>query len=209
MFPVTFLLIAVNVVFSLMAFNNADVMNKAIMWPYGVKRNKQYYRFITSGFIHGDYMHLFFNMFTLYFFGRVIELYFSGYELGGKIAYLLLYAAALVISDLPTYLKQKDNAQYRCLGASGAVSALVFAAVIFDPWSLLYLFGAVPVPAIVYAVLYIIYCIYMGKRSKDNINHDAHLWGGLFGLAYTILLIGIKNASLFEPLLNRLVNPKF
>jgi membrane associated rhomboid family serine protease len=209
MFPVTFLLIAANVLFSFMAFNNADVQNKAIMWPYGVKRNRQYYRFITSGFIHADYMHLFFNMFTLYFFGRVIELYFSGYELGGKIAYLLLYAAALVISDLPTYLKQKDNAQYHSLGASGAVSALVFAAVIFNPWSLLYLFGAVPVPAIVYAVLYIIYCIYMSRRNTDNINHDAHLWGGLFGLAYTLLLIGIKNAALFEPLLHRLVNPKF
>ncbi|HNC39971.1 MAG TPA: rhomboid family intramembrane serine protease, partial [Chitinophagaceae bacterium] len=127
-YPVTLVLIAANVLISLMAFNNQDLYSKTIMWPYGVKRYNQFYRFITSGFIHADYVHLFFNMFTLFFFGQVVEQYFKGLELGGAIAYLALYFLGLIASDLPTYLKQKDNYNYHCLGASGAVSAVVFAA---------------------------------------------------------------------------------
>ena len=179
-YPITIALIAVNVIVSLIAMNNQDVMSKAIMWPYGVKRHSQFYRFISSGFIHADYMHLFFNMFTLFFFGKAIEVYFSYYGLGGNIAYLSLYFLGLIASDLPTYLKQRDNYNYHCLGASGAVSAVVFAAIVFNPWSSIYLYGALKISAFVYAVLYIFYCVMMSKRSSDNINHDAHLWGASF-----------------------------
>ncbi len=206
-YPVTIALIAINVIISLIAMNNQDVMSKAIMWPYGVKRYNQFYRFITSGFIHADYMHLFFNMFTLLFFGQVVEIYFSLYGLGGNIAYIVLYFLALVASDLPTYLKQRDNYNYHCLGASGAVSAIVFAAVVFDPWGSIYLYGALKISALVYAVLYIVYCVTMSKRGGDNINHDAHLWGSLFGLGFTVALIAAMQPALFEFILEQLKNP--
>lgn len=206
-YPVTLVLIAVNVIISLIAMNNQDVLSKTIMWPYGVKRYNQFYRFITSGFIHADYMHLFFNMFTLLFFGQVVEVYFSIYGLGGNIAYLALYFLGLIASDLPTYLKQKDNYNYHCLGASGAVSAIVFAAVVFNPWGSIYLYGALKISALVYAVLYIVYCVAMARRGGDNINHDAHLWGSLFGFGFTIALIGAMQPALFELILDQLKHP--
>ncbi|MEO7983659.1 MAG: rhomboid family intramembrane serine protease [Bacteroidota bacterium] len=206
-YPVTIGLIAVNVIISLIAMNNADVLSKTIMWPYGVKRYNQFYRFITSGFIHADYIHLFFNMFTLLFFGQAVERYFSGYGLGGNIAYLALYFLALIASDLPTYLKQKDNYNYHCLGASGAVSAIVFSAVVFDPWGSIYLYGALKISALVYAVLYIIYCISMSRRGGDNVNHDAHLWGSLFGLGFTVALIAAMQPDLFDFILEQLKHP--
>ncbi len=206
-YPVTLGLIAVNVILSLIAMNNQDVLSKSIMWPYGVKRYNQFYRFITSGFIHADYMHLFFNMFTLFFFGKVVEAYFSIYGLGGNIAYVALYFLGLIASDLPTYFKQKNNSNYHCLGASGAVSAVVFAAIVFDPWSSIYLYGAIKISAFVYGLLYIIYCIYMSRRGGDNINHDAHLWGALFGLGFTIALIAAMQPQLLEFILEELKHP--
>ncbi len=206
-YPVTIGLIACNVIISLIAFNNTDVLAKTIMWPYGVKRNGQWYRFISSGFIHADYMHLFFNMFTLFFFGRVIEIYFSGLGLGGNISYLLLYFLGLIISDIPTYLKQKNNYDYHCLGASGAVSAVIFATVVFSPWSSIYIYGAVKISALLYALLYIAYCVYMAKRNYDNINHDAHLWGSLFGLAFTIGLIAAMRPELFDVIIEEMKHP--
>jgi|CXWL01.1.fsa_nt_gi membrane associated rhomboid family serine protease len=206
-YPITIALIAVNVIVSLIAMNNQDVLSKAIMWPYGVKRYNQLYRFITSGFIHADYMHLFFNMFTLFFFGRMVEQYFTLAGLGGMAAYLSLYFLGLIASDIPTYLKQKNNYNYHCLGASGAVSAVVFAAVVFDPWSSIYLYGALKISAFVYAVLYIFYCVMMSKKGSDNINHDAHLWGALFGLGFTIALVAAMQPAMFEFILEELKHP--
>src|SRR5688572_27530051 len=116
-YPVTLILIAANVILSIACFNNQELMAKMIMWPYGVKRYNQYYRFITSGFIHANWMHLIFNMFTLYFFGRVIEAYFTMLQLGGIATYLLLYFLGLILSDLPTYFKYKDDPNYHSLGA--------------------------------------------------------------------------------------------
>ena len=205
--PVTFILIAANVLFSIRGFTNHAFMDKTILWPYYVKKNKEYYRMITSGFLHADWTHLFFNMFTLYFFGRNIEMAFSGYGLGGNISYLLLYFAALVISDLPTVIKYKDDYNYKALGASGAVSAVVFAAIVFNPWSSIYLFGAIKISAFIYAVLFIIYCVYMGKKSADNINHDAHMWGAIFGLVFTIALIMLFQPALMDGIIEELKSP--
>ena len=205
--PVTLGLIAANVIMSLIAFSNQDVLSKTIMWPYGVKRYNQYYRFISSGFIHADYMHLFFNMFTLFFFGRMVEIYFAGYGLGGNISYLALYFLGLIISDIPTYLKHRDDYNYHCLGASGAVSAVLFAGIVFNPWSSIYLYGALKLSALLFAVLYIIYCVYMAKRNSDNVNHDAHLWGSLFGVGFTIALIAVMQPQLLEYILEELKNP--
>ena len=206
-YPITLGLIAANVIFSLIGFSNGDLVDKTIMWPYRVLREKQYVRFITSGFLHADFMHLFFNMFTLYFFGRAVEVYFSRFGLGGNFSYLALYFLALIISDIPTYIKYRNDYHYRSLGASGAVSAVVFAAIVFNPWSSVYLYGAVKISAAVYAVLYIVYCVYMGKKGGDHINHDAHLWGALFGIAFTIALIAAMQPVLFSAIIEELQHP--
>ena len=206
-YPITLGLIAANVIFSLIGFSNGDLVDKTIMWPYRVLREKQYVRFITSGFLHADFMHLFFNMFTLYFFGRAVEGYFSEFGLGGNFSYLALYFLALIISDIPTYIKYRNDYHYRSLGASGAVSAVVFAAIVFNPWSSVYLYGAVKISAAVYAVLYIVYCVYMGKKGGDHINHDAHLWGALFGIAFTIALIAAMQPVLFSAIIEELQHP--
>jgi membrane associated rhomboid family serine protease len=172
----------------------------------GVKIKNEWYRLLSSGFLHADMPHLFFNMFTLYFFGRNIEVIFSELELGGSITYLVLYFGAIVISDLPSFFKYRYAYGYRSLGASGAVAAVVFATIVFSPWSSIYIYF-IKISSLVYAVLFIAYCVYMGKRGQDNINHDAHLWGALFGLAYTLIMIAAIRPALFNYILNELQNP--
>lgn len=205
--PVTMILIAANVIISLIGFSNTAFFERTIMHPYSVKRNNEYYRFITSGFLHIDQKHLFFNMFTLYFFGTNLEYILTIKNLGGKPTYLLLYFSALVLSDIGSFVKYKNHYNYRTLGASGAVSAVVFAAIIFNPWDLLFIFGIIPLPAIIYAALYIYYCIYMSKRGGDNINHDAHLWGAVFGLVFMASVIGILKPHLFNDIFYALTHP--
>jgi membrane associated rhomboid family serine protease len=206
-FPITIGLIIANVIFSLIGFSNPALVDKTIMWPYRVARENQYIRFITSGFLHADFIHLFFNMFTFFFFGSALEMYFNRLGLGGNLSYLLLYFLGLIISDIPSYIKHKDDYNYRSLGASGAVAAVVFATIVFSPWSSIYLYGAIKISAAVYAGLYIIYCVYMGKKDSDRINHDAHLWGSLFGLAFTLILIAYLQPTLFAGIIDNLKHP--
>jgi membrane associated rhomboid family serine protease len=190
-YPITFLIIAANVIFSVIGFSNQTLLAKTIGWPYYEKREKQYYRFITSGFLHADWMHLIFNMFTFYFFGRNLEFILSAPGLGGTVSYLALYFIGMIVADVPSYFKHNDDEGYRSLGASGAVSAVVFASIIFSPWTSIYLYGAIKLSMLLYAVLYVAYCVYMGKKNVGNINHDAHLWGSIFGLAFTTLLLAL------------------
>ena len=205
--PVTFIIIALNVIFSFAGFSSQALISKGIGWPYRTRQNGEYYRFISSGFLHADWMHLLFNMFTFFFFGQNIELICKQAGLGGSIAYIGLYVLGLIVSDLPSYFKHADDAKYRSLGASGAVSAVVFAAVIFNPWQSVYVYGAIKISALLFAVLYILYCVYMGKRAADNVNHDAHLWGALFGLAYTLVLIAVLRPQLFSIIFEMLKRP--
>jgi membrane associated rhomboid family serine protease len=206
-FPITIGLIIANVVFSLIGFSNDAFVDKAIMWPYRVARENQYFRFISSGFLHADWMHLIFNMFTFFFFGIGLESYLKIYGLGGNLAYLSLYLLGLIVSDIPSYIKHKNDYNYRSLGASGAVSAVVFAAIVFNPWSTIRLYGFIKMSAALFAVLYIVYCVYMGKKNSDHINHDAHLWGSLFGLAFILVLIGVLRPELFTAIIEQLKHP--
>jgi membrane associated rhomboid family serine protease len=206
-YPITLGLIIANVIFSLIGFSNNDLVDKTIMWPYRVARENQYYRFITSGFLHADWMHLIFNMFTFFFFGIGLEYYLKTYGLGGNLAYLALYFLGLIVSDIPSFIKHKNDYQYRSLGASGAVSAVVFATIVFNPWSTIRLYGFIQMSAAVFALLYIVYCVYMGKKNADHVNHDAHLWGSLFGLVFILVLIGVLRPELFTAILEQLKHP--
>ncbi|MBC7657584.1 MAG: rhomboid family intramembrane serine protease, partial [Frankiaceae bacterium] len=150
----TLILIALTCAVSFTAMNNPKMIDALILWPPAISRKKEYYRLLTYGLIHADFMHLLFNMVTLYFFGRVTESFYT--DVLGPFGFASFYVGGLLASILPTYYKHRDDSQYYSLGASGAVSAVLFAFILFAPWSTIYIY-VLPVPAIIYAVLYVAY----------------------------------------------------
>ncbi len=200
---ITFILIAITCLVSYMGFQNNKLIDQLIFYPYEIKRRNQFYRFITNGFIHADGTHLLFNMFTLFFFGRHLEYTFKEI-FNNDYIYPVFYLAALAFSSVPSYSKHKDNPQYRALGASGAVSAVLYATIIFNPWAMIYI-KFIPMPAIIYAVGYVLYSAYMSKHSNDNIGHEAHYWGALFGFICPIVL----KPELLSYFIQQLQNPHF
>jgi membrane associated rhomboid family serine protease len=185
---ITYIIIGITVLVSMIAFSNESLLGKLILNPYLVNTKGQYYRFLTSGFIHGNYTHLFFNMFSLFFFGQGMEHIFNLIfgEFGG-VVFIALYLLAIVASDIPTYLKNKNNPSYNSLGASGGISAIIFAFIIFEPLESICIYVALCMPGFIFGTLYTVFSYYQGKRSNSNINHDAHLYGALFGLLFCII----------------------
>lgn len=184
---ITLVIVAVTVLVSWRAFNDRALMERLILWPPAVERRKQYDRLLTHGFIHADWMHLLFNMITLWSFGTGVERVFS--EWITPAGYVGFYLSAIVVAILPTYLRHRHDANYRSLGASGGVSAVLFSFILFDPWSKLIIFPIpVPIPAFVFALLYVGYSIWMDRRGGDNVNHSAHLWGAAYGVLFTLML---------------------
>lgn len=181
---VTLVILVVTCGVSYTCFSNRDLLMKLLFYPPAIRRG-QYYRFITHGFVHADGMHLLFNMLTFFFFGRAVEPFFARYI--GATGFALFYLSALVVSIVPSYIQYRHDASYRSLGASGAVSAVLFVYILLAPWSTLYLF-VIPVPAILFAVAYVAYSIYAGHRGQDNINHHAHLWGAGYGIVFALLM---------------------
>ena len=185
---VTLLLIAITVAVSFFVFNRPDLQARLMMNPYQISHHQQYYRFITSGFIHINHIHLIMNMLSFYFLGTAVEQVFHYiFRSSGPIYYVSLYIMAIAVSDLPTYFKQRQNPHYNSLGASGGVAAVVFAFIIFQPMQYICVFFAICMPGFILGALYIGYSYYQGKKSSDNINHDAHLFGALFGLLFCIV----------------------
>jgi membrane associated rhomboid family serine protease len=199
---ITLALIAVTCIVSFLAFKNVKLLNDLILWPPAIARQREYYRLVSYGFVHADGQHLLFNMITLYFFGRTIEQFFT--DRLGLLGFVTFYLGALVAAILPTYLRNRDNPLYRSLGASGAVSAVLFAFILMAPWSTI-LVLVIPLPAILYAVLYVVYSITMDKRGSDNVNHSAHLWGAAYGVIVTLLV----EPSVFGHFINELAQPHF
>jgi len=186
---ITVILIIITVAISLYAWNRPELLQRWMFNPYAVRNRREYYRFITSGFIHQDYIHLFFNMFTLYFFGSMIEQVY-GYIFGdlGGVLYVAMYIIAIVVADFSTYIKHKNHPNYNSLGASGGVAAVLFSSILYDPTNNLYIFALIPIPGFILGALFLIYSFQRSKQTRDRINHDAHLWGALFGVAFTIVL---------------------
>ncbi len=181
--------IILTIIVSAIALQNRAVMSKLIFNPYSIHTRNEWYRFFSSGLIHADVVHLGVNMFVLYSIGNVVESYYS--EIFGeraKIYYLILYVSSLFMSIFPTYNKHKEDFTYNGLGASGAVSAVVFTFILLNPMQSLCLYGIICLPGIIYGGLYLYYCYYMGKKGGDNINHSAHMWGAIYGFTYTIFL---------------------
>ena len=200
--PVTLVLIAVTVLVSWQAFEKPQLLGRLILWPPAIDRHKQYDRLITHGFVHADWQHLIFNMITLFFFGAGIERAFAPYI--GPVGFLLFYVSAILVAILPTYLRHRHDPNYRSLGASGAVSAVLFASILINPWQLL-LVLFIPMPAIVFGVCYIGYSIWMDKRGGDNINHSAHLWGAGYGMLFTVMM----EPRVLGSFVDRLMSPSF
>lgn len=189
----TLLIIGITVAISLLAFSNRGLFEKMQLNPYQVYHQKQWYRVVTHGFLHADMIHLFVNMIVLFSFGEAVEQRFSLLESRGVIGgstlhFLILYFAGMVIATTTTIQKHKDHYNYNAIGASGAVSAVVFTYIFFSPTNTLLLMGVIPIPAILFGILYLVYSQYMRKKSGDRVNHDAHFVGAVFGFIYPIIL---------------------
>lgn len=194
----TVLIIALTVLTSYLAWQKPNLMERWMFTPYQIQKRNQWDRFILSGFIHKDGTHLLFNMFTFYFFGRVVESFLTikfGQTTGVGL-YILFYLGAIVIADIPTYFKHQSHSFYRALGASGGVAATVFGSIILMPLSDICLFGLLCLPGFALGVLFLIYSIVQSKKGGDGINHDAHLYGALFGIAF-ILIVSPQSALNF------------
>lgn len=178
-------IIAVTGLVSWLAFSNEKLLQRLLLWPPAVTRGREFHRFVTYGFVHGDFMHLAFNMITLYFFGRLMEGFYGDYL--GPLGFVGFYLSALVVSALPSYLRHHNDPEYATLGASGAVSAVLFAFILLQPWQIIYVY-VIPVPAIIYAVLYVGYSIYAERKQSERINHSAHLAGAAYGVLFTVLM---------------------
>jgi membrane associated rhomboid family serine protease len=199
---VTVLLILATVVVSWLAFDRPRLMDRLLLWPPAIARRHQYDRLITHGFVHADLQHLLFNMITLYFFGRLVEGVFVRYI--GHLGFLAFYLSALVVAILPTWLRHRHDPNYRSLGASGAVSAVLFAFILMQPWALIFVFF-LPLPAVLYAAFCIGYSIWSQRQGTDNVNHSAHLWGAGYGVLFALMV----EPRLGPAFLARLLNPTF
>lgn len=183
----TYTLIAITVLVSMLCFNNAQLFDKLSLKPYRVVHANEWYRLITHGFVHADWMHLFVNMFTFWSFGQYIENAFQ-YMGFGKWAFLLLYFGGMIVASVNDIIRYRNASWYTSIGASGAVAAVLFTAIFLNPWDKILLFAAIPIPGIVFGLLYLAYCQYMARRGGDHINHNAHFYGAVFGFIFPILL---------------------
>ncbi len=182
--PVASLIFVFTIITSLYAFYDHTIYGKFMLHPYSVSKGHKVWTVITSGLIHADWMHLFFNMFTFVAFAFTLE------QLLGSFKFGLLYFLALILSDLPTIFKHKDHFNYNSLGASGAISAVLFSFILFSPTSKIsIMFIPIGIPAWIFGIIYLIYCAYASRNSRDGINHDAHFFGALTGLIFTIIFV--------------------
>jgi membrane associated rhomboid family serine protease len=188
-FSITIVIIVITSIVSFMALNNENLLNKLIFYPPAVTERNEWYRFFSSGIIHADFPHLIFNMYALYLFGTGVENRFMEvFGDKGRALYVVMYVLALAVSLIPTYSKNKDNYQYRSLGASGAVSAVVFAYMLFDPMIGIGLFFIpIFIAGFLFGILYLVISQFLDKRGGGRINHSAHIWGALFGVAFVII----------------------
>ncbi|TAH00432.1 MAG: rhomboid family intramembrane serine protease [Sphingobacteriales bacterium] len=193
--PVASIIFLLTVITSIYAFNNANIYGKLMLHPYSVAKKQNIYQIITSGFIHKDWPHLIFNMLTYYFFAFNLE------RIIGHWQFALVYIGCLVLCDIPSINKHKNDFMYHSLGASGAVCGVLFSYILFFPFTKLIIFPIpIPIPAVLYGGLFLLYSSYLAKKQNDNINHDAHFYGALSGIIITAILVPNSLVSFFDAL---------
>ncbi|MCB0657816.1 MAG: rhomboid family intramembrane serine protease [Saprospiraceae bacterium] len=205
---ITILIIIVTVLVSYLAFSNPKTFEQLKHYPYQIQRDGSYYRILTGGLLHGDWMHLGINMYVFYLFGSYVEqVYTAEFGTGkGRLLYFLLYFVSLIVANFVTFLRHRQNPTFASVGASGAVSGVVFSFIVFNPWSMLLLFFIIPIPAIVFAVLYLFYSFYASRRGLQPYwDHEGHLYGSLAGLLFTLLL----NFDFLTSFVQKLMHPSF
>jgi membrane associated rhomboid family serine protease len=196
---ITLLLIIVTIAISMYAWNNPMVLDKMILNPYRVTKHGEYYRFITSGFVHADWGHLLFNMLSLWFMGEGIERLLSMlFGDAGMYYFLFLYIAGIVVSDIPTFLKHRNNSNYNSLGASGGVAAVIFAIILYAPLLRVCLYFAICMPGFIFGLLFLGYSFYEAKKGRGYVNHDAHLYGAIFGMVFMAIVYPAAVPGFFQ-----------
>jgi len=174
------LLIASVVIVSVLGWIVKPMRRALILNPYRVRKNWEVHRLLTAGWLHTDAAHLIFNMLTLYFFAD------DAMRVLGGTTFLALYISAVIMAFVPSTLRHMQNPNYNSLGASGAVSAVMFSAILLNPKLQLYvMFIPIPVPGILFAVGYLVYSVWHARRGGDNVNHDAHFFGAIYGALFT------------------------
>ncbi|MBN1950597.1 MAG: rhomboid family intramembrane serine protease [Bacteroidales bacterium] len=205
---VTILLIIVTAVVSMLCFNSGDLFSRLQFNAYQVFHRKEVHRLLTHGFVHVNWWHLIVNMFVLYFFGRDVEntlmiMQSQGIVSSPKLLYLGFYLTAIIVASTISLFRHKDHPFYNSVGASGAVAAVMFFSIFFSPWRMLYLYGILAIPGILFAVAYIVYSQYMAKKGGDNINHDAHLLGAVFGFIMPLFI----DLDMYRVFISQLLSP--
>lgn len=200
---ITLIIIIFTGLISMQGFNRYDLIDRLKHSPYREASGKEYYRLLTSGFLHADWVHLLINMFVLYSFGNYIEAYITSLfgDPAGKIIYLILYLLNIIIANIPTMLKQRHNPSFSSIGASGAVSGIIFIFILLNPWAILYLFFIIPVPAIIAGIGYLIYSSWAANKGHGRLDHSAHFAGAIAGMVMMVIL----DRQIFNDFLYRLV----
>jgi membrane associated rhomboid family serine protease len=198
---VTIVLIIITIGISWYAWNTPSVLEKLVLNPVSIRQKKEYYRFISSGFIHADFGHLLFNMISLWFIGEGIENLFN-YLFGsqGSLYFIALYLLGIIVSDMPSFWKNRTNPNYNSLGASGGVAAVLFAAILFAPLMDIYLYFAIRMPGFVFGLLFLGYSMWQSKKGLSYINHDAHMYGALFGMIFMAVVYPPSVPNFFSQL---------
>lgn len=196
---ITLILIIVTVGISYYSWQNPSMLDKLVLNPYKVTKKNEYYRFISSGFIHADFGHLIFNMLSLWFVGEGIEgLFGMLFGTNGGIYFLVLYILGIIVSDIPTFLKNRNNSNYNSLGASGGVAAVLFAAILYAPLLQICLYFFICMPGFIFGILFLGYSFYESKRGGGYVNHDAHMYGAIFGMLFMAVVYPAAVPGFFQ-----------
>ncbi len=198
---ITILIVVSTSIISIVCFQRRDLFHRLDFTPYKINSRKEWYRFITHGFLHADWTHLIVNMLVFFSFGTYVERMLEDRAMlfSGSFFFILLYFGGMIIASVSSFIKHKDNPDYISVGASGAVSAVLFTSIFFTPMEKIYFYGVIPMPGIIFGVLYLIYSTYMARSGKGNVNHDAHLWGAVYGFLFPAII----DTSLIQNFINQ------
>lgn len=183
----TTIILVITIIISWICFSNPQIFKALSLYPYRCIHNHEWYRLLTHGFVHANWTHLFVNMFVLWSFGNNVEAIFN--HIGfGKGLFLVLYFGGIIVSSIVDIIRYRNNSHYDSIGASGAVSAVIFSSIFFNPWSNILFFAIIPIPGIIFGIIYLVYCQYMARQAKDNVNHNAHFYGAIYGFLFPIII---------------------